>query len=51
MVMKSVDKAFPVGSHEDPEGELEFWDSVLTLTFGTTRRQSCQLYAPAVLYS
>ena len=49
--MKSVDTTFPVASHEDSEGGMKFWDSVLTLTFGTTRRQSCQLYAPAVLYS
>jgi hypothetical protein len=49
--MKSVDKDFPVASHEDSEERMEFWDSVLTLTFSTTKRQSCQLYAPAVLYS
>ena len=29
---------------------MECWASFLTVTFGTTRRQSCQLYAPAAPY-
>jgi hypothetical protein len=31
--------------------EIVFWASILSSTFGTNGRQSCQLYSPAALYS
>jgi hypothetical protein len=44
-------QSFPVTSHGDSDSErgvgMECWASFLTVTFGTTRRQSRQLYAPA----